>query len=96
MSAELLGLPTRPLSQLPYQFTNVLHCTSVLRLGEGLKRESAELLGPPTRPLAVKFRSMMAYMAVQLMELWGGRDCRECAAKMLKAAAFVSGGIEMG
>ncbi len=64
--------------------------------GERMKRESAELLAPPTRPLSVKFRSMMAYMAVHLMKLWGGRDIAECAAKMLKAATLISGGIEMG
>lgn len=32
----------------------------------------------------------------RLKEVWGGKDERECASKLKKAARTISGGVELG
>ena len=64
--------------------------------GTDRKRDSAELVAPPSRPLEVKLRLLLEYLVVSLREAWGGKDAKDVAAKVLKMATYLSGGIEMG
>lgn len=64
--------------------------------GTDLKRQSAELVVVPSRPLAVKLRLLLEYLATSLRDAWGGKDVKDTAAKVLKMATYMSGGIEMG
>ncbi len=64
--------------------------------GTDLKRQSAELVVLPSRPLAVKLRLLLEYLAASLRDAWGGKDVKDTAAKVLKMATYMSGGIEMG
>ncbi|KAG2424357.1 hypothetical protein HXX76_014566 [Chlamydomonas incerta] len=64
--------------------------------GTDRKRESAELVASPSRPLEVKLRLLMEYLVVSLREAWGGKDAKDVAAKVMKMATYLSGGIEMG
>ncbi len=50
----------------------------------------------PTRPLVEKLSPLLEIVGVRMREAWGGRDARECAARMTRAAATLSGGIELG
>lgn len=60
--------------------------------GTRRKRVSAELTEIPTRPLLVKFEAMMTMIAHRLQALHGGKNEAECAARMKKLAASLSGG----
>ncbi|GLC40789.1 hypothetical protein PLESTB_000022500 [Pleodorina starrii] len=65
--------------------------------GPLFRRPSAGLLGPPpSRPLAPKLRALLQYLVCSLREAWGGNDAREVAAKVMRTANYLSGGIEMG
>ncbi|GIL79647.1 hypothetical protein Vretimale_12241 [Volvox reticuliferus] len=61
-----------------------------------LRRPSAGLMSVPSRPLAPKLRQLLQYLVCTLREAWGGHDVREVAAKVMRTATFLSGGIEMG
>ena len=63
--------------------------------GTARKRDSAELVAPPSRPLEVKLRLLLEYLVVSLREAWGGKDAKDVAAKVLKMAHYLCGGIEM-
>ncbi|GLI68136.1 hypothetical protein VaNZ11_012472 [Volvox africanus] len=68
-------------------------------VGEGgplLRRPSAGLMSAPSRPLDQKLRQLLQYLVCTLREAWGGHDAREVAAKVMRTATFLSGGIEMG
>jgi hypothetical protein len=40
--------------------------------------------------------ALMQVMVVRMRDAWGGKDVRDCAHRMMRAAQTLSGGIELG
>ena len=52
-------------------------------------------MGAVSRPLHEKFETLMDYFVHSHCAAWGGKNERECAAKMMKQCTLLGGGIEL-